>query len=76
MYVSPSPTGYRTRDIGLEAGSWAERSCTDKEAGKVVFKRVKCYGLRNLQDIVREMGEEAGVQTGKGAAGRLVGGRA
>jgi len=47
----------------------------DKETGKVVFKGAKCYGFRNLQNIVRRVGKEAGVQTGKGAAGRLVGGR-
>jgi iron only hydrogenase large subunit-like protein len=30
----------------------------------------------NLQNIVRRVGKEVGVQTGKGAAGRLVGSRA
>ncbi|PPQ98618.1 hypothetical protein CVT24_003951 [Panaeolus cyanescens] len=41
--------------------------------GKVVFKGAKCYGFRNLQNIVRKIGKEKGVRTGAGAAGRLGG---
>lgn len=41
--------------------------------GKVVFKGAKCYGFRNLQNIVRKVGKERGVRTGSGAAGRLAG---
>lgn len=40
-------------------------------AGKVVFKGVKCYGFRNLQNVVRKVGRERGVRVGSGAAGRL-----
>jgi len=40
---------------------------------KVVFKGAKCYGFRNLQNIVRKVGKERGVRTGSGAAGRLTG---
>ncbi|GLB37051.1 putative NARF family protein [Lyophyllum shimeji] len=40
-----------------------------------VFKGAKCYGFRNLQNIVRRVGRERGVRTTSGAAGRL-GGRA
>ena len=60
----------------LRSADYEEYTLTDKETGKVVFKGAKCYGFRNLQNIVRRVGKEAGVQTGKGAAGRLVGGRA
>lgn len=41
--------------------------------GKVVFKGVKCYGFRNLQNIVRKVGRERGVRVGTGAAGRFSG---
>ena len=60
----------------LRTTDYEEYTLTDKETGKIVFKGAKCYGFRNLQNIVRRVGKEAGVQTGKGAAGRLVGGRA
>ena len=43
--------------------------------GRVVFKGAKCYGFRNLQNIVRKVGKERGVRTGTGAAGRLAGRR-
>ncbi|KAF7321304.1 Iron hydrogenase [Mycena kentingensis (nom. inval.)] len=38
-----------------------------------VFKGAKCYGFRNLQNVVRKVGRERGVQVGSGAAGRLAG---
>ena len=60
----------------LRSADYEEYTLTDKETGKVVFKGAKCYGFRNLQNIVRRVGKEAGVQTGRGAAGKLVGGRA
>ncbi|KAF9647239.1 iron hydrogenase [Thelephora ganbajun] len=60
----------------LRSADYEEYTLTDKETRRVVFKGAKCYGFRNLQNIVRRVGKEAGVQTGKGAAGRLVGGRA
>jgi iron only hydrogenase large subunit-like protein len=49
-----------------------ESSSSDNTTtGKVVFKGVKCYGFRNLQNIVRKVGRERGVRVGSGAAGRL-----
>ncbi|KAJ7193187.1 iron hydrogenase [Mycena haematopus] len=38
-----------------------------------VFKGAKCYGFRNLQNVVRKVGRERGVRVGSGAAGRLTG---
>ncbi|KAJ7901844.1 iron hydrogenase [Mycena olivaceomarginata] len=38
-----------------------------------VFKGAKCYGFRNLQNVVRKVGKERGVRVGSGAAGRLAG---
>jgi iron only hydrogenase large subunit-like protein len=41
----------------------------------IVFRGAKCYGFRNLQNVVRKVGKEAGVQVGRGAAGKLAGRR-
>jgi iron only hydrogenase large subunit-like protein len=60
----------------LRSADYEEYTLTDTETGNVVFKGARCYGFRNLQNIVRRVGKEVGVQTGKGAAGRLTGGRA
>ncbi|KAJ6625630.1 iron hydrogenase [Mycena sp. CBHHK59/15] len=38
-----------------------------------VFKGAKCYGFRNLQNVVRKVGRERGIRVGSGAAGRLAG---
>jgi iron only hydrogenase large subunit-like protein len=43
--------------------------------GKTIFKGAKCYGFRNLQNVVRKVGKERGVRTGMGAAGRMAGRR-
>ena len=48
---------------------------TITEGEKVMFKGAKCYGFRNLQNVVRKVGKERGVRTGTGAAGRMIGGR-
>ena len=42
-------------------------------AAEVVFRGATCYGFRNLQNVVRKIGREAGVRVGGGAAGRLLG---
>jgi len=39
---------------------------------EVVFRGAKCYGFRNLQNVVRKVGREAGVRVGAGAAGRML----
>ena len=51
---------------------YEEHTLTDG-AGQMVFKGAKCYGFRNLQNVVRKVGRERGVRTGVGAAGRLAG---
>ncbi|RDB16786.1 Cytosolic Fe-S cluster assembly factor NAR1 [Hypsizygus marmoreus] len=45
-----------------------------EEDGAVVFKGAKCYGFRNLQNVVRRVGRERGVRTTTGAAGKMAGG--
>ncbi|XP_006461098.1 hypothetical protein AGABI2DRAFT_185390 [Agaricus bisporus var. bisporus H97] len=46
-------------------------SLSGDAVGKVIFKGAKCYGFRNLQNVVRKVGRERGVRVGSGAAGRL-----
>ena len=53
---------------------YEEHTLTDG-TGKTVFKGAKCYGFRNLQNVVRKVGKERGVRTGVGAAGRMAGRR-
>ena len=47
------------------------RKVEDGGNGEIVFKGAKCYGFRNLQNVVRKVGKERGVRVGSGAAGRL-----
>ena len=57
----------------IRNADYEEHTLTEEESGRVVFKGAKCYGFRNLQNIVRKVGKERGVRTGSGAAGRLAG---
>ncbi|KAL0576659.1 Cytosolic Fe-S cluster assembly factor nar1 [Marasmius crinis-equi] len=57
----------RRRTGGNDSGEAGE------DEGEVIFKGAKCYGFRNLQNVVRKVGKESGVRTGVGAAGRLSG---
>ncbi|KIK67410.1 hypothetical protein GYMLUDRAFT_257294 [Collybiopsis luxurians FD-317 M1] len=50
-----------------------QRDAGPNDSGEVVFKGAKCYGFRNLQNVVRKVGKESGVRVGTGAAGRLKG---
>jgi iron only hydrogenase large subunit-like protein len=43
--------------------------------GEVVFRGARCYGFRNLQNLVRKVGKEKGLRVATGAAGRLAGER-
>lgn len=45
----------------------------DIVTGEIIFKGAKCYGFRNLQNLVRKVGKETGLKTaGKGgASGKL-----
>ncbi|KAL5485235.1 NAR1 [Sanghuangporus weigelae] len=67
---SSDPTAELTaRQVrGMDFEEYILRS---RETGKVIFKGARCYGFRNLQNIVRRVGRAAGVQVGRGAAGRL-----
>ena len=50
---------------------YQEYTLLKKSTGDIVFKGAKCYGFRNLQNVVRKVGREAGVHVGRGAAGRM-----
>jgi len=56
----------------VRSSDYEEYTLTNQETGEVVFKGAKCYGFRNLQNVVRKVGKEAGVRVGRGAAGRMV----
>jgi len=43
-----------------------------KNTGDILFKGARCYGFRNLQNMVRKIGKESGVNIGSGAAGRAI----
>lgn len=59
----------------LRNADYEEHVLTEVDSGKIVFKGAKCYGFRNLQNVVRKVGRERGVRVAGGAAGKL-GGRA
>ncbi|KAF8161097.1 iron hydrogenase [Crassisporium funariophilum] len=61
------------RNADYEEYTLTEDADAGTAPGKVVFKGAKCYGFRNLQNIVRKVGKERGVRTGAGAAGKLAG---
>jgi len=56
---------------------YEEYTLTNPLTGEIVFKGARCYGFRNLQNIVRKVGKEHGLGSGRGAAatGRMIGGR-
>lgn len=58
----------------IRSSDYEEYTLKKKESGEVVFRGAKCYGFRNLQNVVRKVGREAGVQVGTGAAGKMAGG--
>jgi hypothetical protein len=65
----PSPTSLITRPIrGSE--DHVEYLLVDTASGEIIFKGAKCYGFRNLQNLVRKVGKETGV---KGATGGRAG---
>ena len=74
--TSPYPLALSTKTI--RSADYEEYVLTREreapEAPEVVFRGAKCYGFRSLQNVVRKVGKEAGVQVGRGAAGRLGGG--
>lgn len=52
----------------IRNADYEEFTLRDANTSAVLFKGAKCYGFRNLQNVVRKVGRDAGVQTGRGAA--------
>ncbi|KAJ3558167.1 hypothetical protein NM688_g1082 [Phlebia brevispora] len=48
----------------MRSSDYEEYILTERESGKVVFRGAKCYGFRNLQNLVRKVGRDAGVHNG------------
>ena len=69
-HASPEPLDLSMKTV--RSSDYEEYTLHKQSNGEVVFKGAKCYGFRNLQNVVRKVGKEAGIQVGKGAAGRLI----
>ncbi|KAI6032963.1 iron hydrogenase [Pisolithus orientalis] len=69
MLPDPLETSVRA----IRSSDYEEYVLRNQRTGEVVFKGAKCYGFRNLQNVVRKVGKETGVQIGRGAAGRIAG---
>lgn len=68
----PTPTNLVTRAIrGSE--DHVEFLLVDTASGEIIFKGAKCYGFRNLQNLVRKVGKETGIKGG--TAGGRAGGK-
>jgi iron only hydrogenase large subunit-like protein len=70
--ASPEPLDLVVRTV--RTIDYQEYLLCKRGTEEVVFKGAKCYGFRNLQNVVRKVGRGAGVQVGRGAAGRMAGG--
>ena len=68
----PNPLTQESKTI--RSADYVEHTLRDASSGSPVFRGATCYGFRNLQNVVRRVGRAAGVQVGRGAAGRLAGG--
>lgn len=71
---SPVPLNLELKQIRHE--DYEETLLRQKDAkgqseGEIVFSGAKCYGFRNLQNLVRKVGTQSGVRVGTGAAGKL-----
>ena len=74
--AAPDPGALELTTKTVRSADYEELTLTHRETGEVLFRGAKCYGFRNLQNVVRKVGRDAGVQVGRGAAGRLAGARA
>jgi cytosolic iron-sulfur assembly component 3 len=68
----PHPLTQESKTV--RSADYVEHTLRDTSTGSPVFRGATCYGFRNLQNVVRRVGRAAGVQVGRGAAGRLAGG--
>ncbi|GJJ06059.1 hypothetical protein Clacol_000247 [Clathrus columnatus] len=54
----------------IRSSDYEEFTLEDTVTGGVIFKGAKCYGFRNLQNVVRKVGKESGVHGLPGGAVR------
>jgi cytosolic iron-sulfur assembly component 3 len=78
MFLVSASHKQQIRDLKLStrtirSADYEEFVLEDVATGEIVFKGAKCYGFRNLQNIVRKVGKENGVH---GLPGGAVRGRA
>ncbi len=66
---SSSETELSTKTI--RSSDYEEFTVSKKQTKEVLFRGARCYGFRNLQNVVRKVGRDAGVGTSRGAAGKL-----
>ena len=66
----PNPTRVLVRKI-RESDDNVEYSLEDTITHEIIFKGTKCYGFRNLQNLVRKVGKETGIGKAGGRAGKL-----
>jgi iron only hydrogenase large subunit-like protein len=71
MLTLTSPDALDLSVRTVRSSDYEEYTLQKRDSGEVVFKGAKCYGFRNLQNVVRKVGRDAGVQVGKGVAGGL-----
>jgi len=70
--TSPVPLTLRVHPVrGTDYEEFVLSTMGEDGEEAVVFKGAKCYGFRNLQNVVRRVGRERGVQTTTGAAGKM-----
>ncbi|KAF8893319.1 iron hydrogenase [Infundibulicybe gibba] len=60
----------------IRSADYEEHVLAEADGGRVVFRGAKCFGFRNVQNVVRKVGRESGVRVGIGAAGKMAGRRA
>lgn len=66
----PNPTRIIAREIRGSTDN-VEYLLEDALTGEVIFKGAKCYGFRNLQNLVRKVGKETGSGTGRRSGAKL-----
>jgi iron only hydrogenase large subunit-like protein len=74
MYISTSLDLLDLSVRTVRTSDYEEYTLQKQGSDEVVFRGAKCYGFRNLQNVVRKIGKDTGVQAGKGAAGKMAGG--
>ena len=62
-------------DDHVEYAIVVDRPSGEEGSGDVLFRGAKCFGFRNLQNIVRKVGKDAGLAVTRGAAGKLASAR-